>query len=185
MKAVLYSSLIAIAWMAVGTTTQAAPSAACVQKQQAIQTQLGYARQAGNQHQIAGLERALAANQAQCNHTSLATTGSAAQTVPSAACARKQQEIETQLSYARKAGNQYRIAGLERALAANQTYCSDASLEQERQEQIAKAEQKLAEREKDLAEAQAQGNPKKIARRQSKLREAQQDLQEALQPLPQ
>lgn len=128
MKAVLYSNLMAIALMAAGPTAQAAPSAACAYKQQEIETQLGFAKQAGNQHQIAGLER---------------------------------------------------------ALAANQTHCSDASLEQERQERITKAAHKVAEREQELAEAQAKGDPKKVARRQSKLLEAQHDLQEAQRPLPQ
>lgn len=108
-----------------------------------------------------------------------------AQAAPSAACAYKQQEIETQLGFAKQAGNQYQIAGLERALAAHKANCSDASLEQERQERITKAEHKVAEREQELAEARAKGDPKKVARRQSKLQEAQQGLQEAQRPLPQ
>lgn len=103
---------------------------------------------------------------------------------PSAACMLKRQHIETQIGFAKAAGNSHQVAGLERALAANQAHCSDAQLEQEREEAIGKAELKVAERERELAEAMAKGEPDKIARRQTKLAQARQQLIEAQQPVP-
>lgn len=103
---------------------------------------------------------------------------------PSAACALKRQDIETQISHAKAAGRSQQVAGLEKALAANLAHCSDASLEQERQEAIAKAQREVTEREQDLAEAVQKGDPKKISSRNAKLEEARQELAEAQKPVP-
>lgn len=102
----------------------------------------------------------------------------------SAACALKRQDIETQIGHAKAAGRSQQVAGLEKALAANQAHCSDASLEQERQEAIEKAQRKVAEREQELAEAQAKGEARKIADKQAKLAQARQQLAQAQQPVP-
>lgn len=111
-----------------------------------------------------------------------AATTARAQTSP--ACELKRHNIETQISHAKAAGRSQQVAGLEKALAANQAHCSDASLEQERQETIEKAQRKVAEREQELAEAQAKDKPQKIADKQAKLAQARQELAEAQQPVP-
>lgn len=73
---------------------------------------------------------------------------------PSAGCAAQRARIEAQIQRAQAEGHQQQLAGLRRALRANETHCSDASLAAERQRAIQKATQKVAEREKELAQAQ-------------------------------
>lgn len=102
----------------------------------------------------------------------------------SAACALKRQDIQEQMAHAKAAGRSQQVAGLEKALAANQAYCSDAGLEQERAEAIEKAQRKVTEREQELAQAQAKAEPEKIANKQAKLAQARQQLAQALQPVP-
>ncbi|MDW5443258.1 DUF1090 domain-containing protein [Polaromonas sp. SM01] len=102
---------------------------------------------------------------------------------PSAACEAQRARIEAQIERAQAAGNSREVAGLQKALRANKAHCSDASLAAERERNIRKATKKVAEREKDLAEAQRKGDPDKIAQRQRKLDEARQALAEAQKPL--
>ncbi|SFC70714.1 Protein of unknown function [Polaromonas sp. OV174] len=113
----------------------------------------------------------------------IAATPLLAANPPSAGCAAQRARIEAQLQRAQAEGNQQQLAGLRRALRANETHCSDASLAAERQRAIQKATKKVAEREKELAQAQRKGDPDQIAKRQAKLDEARRDLAEAEQPL--
>ena len=93
-------------------------------------------------------------------------------------CAAKKAEIETQLSYAKQYGNSYRIHGLERALAKNTQYCNDAELRQKHAKKVAEKQQKVTERENDLARAKQQGDAKKIEKQQRKLQKAIAELNE-------
>lgn len=102
---------------------------------------------------------------------------------PSAACAAKRTDIEAQLNEATSRGRQQEIAGLRRALKANEAHCTDASLAKEREKDIKQAQKKVAERERSLAEAKRKGDAKKIADKESKLEDARRELARAEQPL--
>ena len=106
----------------------------------------------------------------------LSTTAHASQLT---GCAAKKQEINTQISYAKKYGNIQRLEGLEKALQEISENCTDESLKAERMEKIAEKEQKVTERKQDLIEAKESGNLKKIDKKERKLREAMNELQEA------
>lgn len=103
---------------------------------------------------------------------------------PSPACDAKRASIEAQISEAQARGRIRELAGLKKALKNNKEHCTDASLAKEREAQMSKAQREVAEREKDLREAEAKGDPKKIASRKAKLEEAQTELTEAEKPLP-
>jgi len=99
------------------------------------------------------------------------------------ACQAKRRNIEAQLANATEHGRKQEVAGLKKALRANQANCTDASLEKERGAEIRQAQKKVAEREKSLREAQQKGDPKKLAERQAKLDEARRELTEAERPI--
>ena len=103
----------------------------------------------------------------------------------SPACEAKRANIEAQIAEATAKGRTQQVDGLKRALAANQAHCTDASLAKEREENIQKAQEKVAEREKSLAEAKLKGDADKIAKKQAKLDEARRALTEAQQPVGQ
>jgi len=103
---------------------------------------------------------------------------------PSPACQVKRRNIEAQLANATEQGRKQEVAGLKRALRANQAHCTDESLEKERSAEIRQAQKKVAEREKSLREAEQKGDPKKLAERKAKLDEARSELAEAEQPIP-
>lgn len=94
-------------------------------------------------------------------------------------CAAKKAEIQQQIDYAKAHDNSYRVAGLEKALAETSAHCTDASLRADREADVRKKEQKVAERQQELAEAKASGRSDKIAKKQEKLEDAQQELAEA------
>ena len=98
---------------------------------------------------------------------------------PSAACEAKRASIEAQIVEAKARGQKQEVAGLEKALRENTAHCSDASLVKARESKILSAQQTVAEREKDLREAEQKGDAKKIAKRKAKLDEARQALSEA------
>lgn len=102
---------------------------------------------------------------------------------PLRGCAAKQAAIEQQLVQAREAGRKGRIAGLENALKAHRSKCTDEGLRRERQAAVEKAEQEVLERERDVWAAQSDGRDSKILRRQEKLDEARRELSEALEEL--
>lgn len=98
-------------------------------------------------------------------------------------CALKEQQIQKEIEYAKQYGNSYKQKGLETALANVRTYCTESSLKKDINEKIAEKQKKVAEREVELKEAQAKGDPKKIAKKQKKLLSAQQELDEAKKEL--
>jgi hypothetical protein len=100
-------------------------------------------------------------------------------------CAAKKASLERQISYAKKHGNTYRIAGLETALSEVNANCTDAGLRANREDKIKEKQAKVAERQADLKEAQAAGDSKKIAKKQKKVQEAQVELKEAQNELNQ
>ena len=99
------------------------------------------------------------------------------------ACAAKITRIELEVGQAQAQGRQHQIAGLQKALRATQSNCTDASLAAERESDIKKATKKVAEREQKLAKAQAKGDSGKIASQQAGLYEARSDLAQAQKPL--
>lgn len=113
----------------------------------------------------------------------LSAVSASAAAPPSAACAAKRAEIEQQIVQAKAQGRSQEVRGLERALKANQTNCTDASLARERQARIAQAEREVAERERDLAKAERERDSKKVERRRTKLEEANAELAQARQPV--
>ena len=99
------------------------------------------------------------------------------------ACAAKITRIELEVGQAQAQGRQHQIAGLQKALRATQSNCTDASLAADRESDIQKATKKVAEREQKLAKAQAKGDAQKIARQQADLEEARSALVNAQKPL--
>ncbi len=92
-------------------------------------------------------------------------------------CAEKRAAIVKQLDEAKARGNDRRAAGLSRALREQEANCSAASIQKEREQDVAEAREKLAERERELQEAVADGkDADKIQVRERKVREARQAL---------
>lgn len=99
-------------------------------------------------------------------------------------CLEKSREIESQMEHARAHGNRDRLAGLERALAAVEANCTPEALLQARERDAAEAAEKVAERQRELAEAHAEGKgADKIAEREAKLAEARDELRRAREAL--
>ncbi|WP_398501235.1 DUF1090 domain-containing protein [Variovorax sp.] len=107
----------------------------------------------------------------------LASGQAFAQGGPEAGCAAKREAISRDIEAAKAEGQDHRVRGLERALAEVRRNCSDAKLAARHQERIRGEERKVAQRERELAEARRKGDRDKIARREDKLREAQAELQ--------
>lgn len=99
------------------------------------------------------------------------------------ACAAKRADIEAQIGAAQARGNRQELAGLKRALKANQSRCSDAGLARERDARIREAQREVAQRETELAQEEKKGDAQKIAKRSAKLDEARAELAEASKPL--
>jgi len=93
-------------------------------------------------------------------------------------CEAKREAIGRDIEAAKAQGQEYRVRGLETALAEVRRNCSDAKLVAEHQRRIRNQERKVAERERDLREAQRKGRADKIADREEKLRAAQSALQQ-------
>lgn len=100
---------------------------------------------------------------------------------PGPACAAKQAEIESNIAAAQARGNAREVAGLQKALEANQRHCTDEGLAQEHAQRVEKAQKKVAEREAELAKAQSTNKQKKIDKAQQKLDRARADLDQARQ----
>ncbi|MFV3412574.1 DUF1090 domain-containing protein [Pseudomonas nitroreducens] len=102
---------------------------------------------------------------------------------PLTGCAAKRAAIQTQLEQAKAQGNGNRVAGLQTALEKVKTYCTDASLTQERKQNVLDAEKDVAQREKDLRKAMSKGDPEKIEKRKDKLAESRAELEQAKREL--
>ena len=107
----------------------------------------------------------------------LASGQAFAQGGPEAGCAAKREAISRDIEAAKAQGQDHRVRGLERALAEVRRNCSDARLAARHLDRIGGEERKVAQRERELAEARRKGDRDKIARREDKLREAQAELQ--------
>jgi hypothetical protein len=99
----------------------------------------------------------------------------------SGGCDAKRHSIETEIAYAQGHGNAARVRGLQTALAEVTAHCTDASLQNAANKKVAKAQEDVADNERNLQQARDQGkSPKKIADRQRKLDQAHADLEQAL-----
>ncbi|PFG45550.1 uncharacterized protein DUF1090 [Vibrio sp. ES.051] len=98
-------------------------------------------------------------------------------------CEAKELAVEQQIEYAKAQGNEYRIKGLERALAGIQNECSEETLRQELQVEVEEKAQEVQEREQELAEAKRSGKADKIEKKRQKLEESQQELLDAKREL--
>lgn len=97
-----------------------------------------------------------------------------------ASCDAKRASVEKEIQFAQTHGNANRVAGLETALASLNANCTDAALQSARQRKVADAQKRLAERERALQQAKAEGRgAKKIRDRQRKVDEAHADLEQA------
>ena len=103
----------------------------------------------------------------------------------SPACLAKRADIESGIAAAQAHGNAWELRGLRRALRANTRYCTTASLEAERNRDIARATDRVARRQADLEKAERRGNARKIAKERAQLEEARRKLTEAQRPLAQ
>ncbi|MGS9973789.1 DUF1090 domain-containing protein [Vibrio parahaemolyticus] len=87
------------------------------------------------------------------------------------------------MEYATVQGNQKRIVGLKRALAAIEDECSEEDLREKLQAEVEQKAQKVKARELELAEAQTSGSSDKIEKKRRKLDEAQKELLDAKREL--
>ncbi|MDU4092046.1 MAG: DUF1090 domain-containing protein [Pantoea sp.] len=98
-------------------------------------------------------------------------------------CLQKEKNIEHEIEMAKQHDNQRRVNGLERALTEVRASCTDEKLKAAHQENINAKKREVAEREKDLKDAEDDGDKEKIAKRQRKLQEEREELK-ALQSAP-
>ncbi|ENV0923373.1 DUF1090 domain-containing protein [Vibrio parahaemolyticus] len=98
-------------------------------------------------------------------------------------CDAKAFALEQQIEYATVQGNQKRIDGLKRALAAIEDECSEEDLREKLQAEIEQKAQKVKASELELAEAQTSGSSEKIEKKRRKLDEAQQEWLDAKREL--
>ncbi|AKJ41357.1 DUF1090 domain-containing protein [Pragia fontium] len=100
-------------------------------------------------------------------------------------CAAKRAEIENQIVQAKAHNNSHRVAGLETALAQLGANCTTEGLIKSAQEKATKLEQKIAEKQQDIAkieadkqQAQSAGNSKKVAKYDKKIAQKKGDITE-------
>jgi Protein of unknown function (DUF1090). len=106
-----------------------------------------------------------------------------AATQPLTGCAAKRAAIESKLQEAKAHGNSNQAAGLQTALDEVKAHCTDASLAQQRKQNVIDAEKEVAQREKDLRKAMNKGDAEKIEKRKDKLAEAHAELEQAKREL--
>ncbi|MFD1259939.1 DUF1090 domain-containing protein [Entomomonas asaccharolytica] len=105
-------------------------------------------------------------------------------------CKIKIQKLQQQLEYAKTYGNTNRVQGLERAIANVKTYClgdydenysyNDQTKDISKlKSKVADKQEKVDERNEELLEAIAKGDPEKIVKKTRKLKEAMAELEEA------
>lgn len=109
-------------------------------------------------------------------------------------CDAKRQAVEKKLEYAKSAGNKYRVAGLEKALADINTYCTDANLADKAKDEVSDLQKELKEEQAELEKikrslmrAEASGDKKKIEKYEEKfsdqldeIKEVETELKEAI-----
>ncbi|EBF0843319.1 DUF1090 domain-containing protein [Salmonella enterica] len=97
---------------------------------------------------------------------------------PLAGCSAKKQEVENQISFALAHKNTYQITGLQKALREIEEHCNEPQLRKQRQLKIMEKEKKVAERQAELERARETGNAKKMVQKQKKLERAREELQD-------
>lgn len=95
-------------------------------------------------------------------------------------CQYKEIEIYNQIIYANKYNNIQEVAGLQAALEQVRTHCHGHEFSKRVARKVEEKKLKLAERQQELAEAQADGRVKKIWKAERKLEAAKYELKEAL-----
>lgn len=99
-------------------------------------------------------------------------------------CAARQAEIEKQLKIARHVQNNFKVAGLEKALQEVKMHCTDKGMQENRQRKAERLKRKIAEKQRDIDDVTADiqrdklnQNQRKLSRHQRKLADKQRDLQ--------
>lgn len=96
-------------------------------------------------------------------------------------CKRKESILERKIEYAKQHGNRGQLHGLEEALQRVRAWCTDDSLRSKAELKILDKQEKVEERQEELAEAIREGDKKsKIAKRERKLQEAKDELARAI-----
>ena len=91
-------------------------------------------------------------------------------------CSAKEARIEAEIADATSRGQKHRLTGLQKALGATRANCTEQSRKNEREARIRKAKQEVAEREKDLLDAEKSGDVDKVNKRRVKAAEARREL---------
>lgn len=98
-------------------------------------------------------------------------------------CEQKACQIEQQLAIAEEKGNQHKVNGLQKALKANQKNCTDKGLRKKMLGDIAESKQEIAEDQKKLNKAKADGKPHKVRKYQQEIKKEQQRINRLEQKL--
>lgn len=99
------------------------------------------------------------------------------------ACDQKASELERQIQYAKEAGNNHRVAGLEKALSAVRKNCTDAGLIREMKHDIAEQEDDIDEILEDIREKESEGRYDKVKSLERKLERERAELEHLRQEL--
>ncbi|MGI2217640.1 DUF1090 domain-containing protein [Shewanella baltica] len=106
--------------------------------------------------------------------------------VPKVGCAAKLEAISAELAQAKAAGNKHKVDGLEKAYYEVSTHCDDDSLYAERVAKVSTLEEKLTERQNELAKAIEEGRSMdKINKKRNKVAEVELELAKARAELTQ
>lgn len=103
-----------------------------------------------------------------------------AQAATELSCQAKRNHILRDMEFAKAQGQTHRLKGLQQALEGVDENCTDEGLREAHRRDVEKKRAEVAERERDLREAEADGDPEKIARRKEKLAEEQAELEALL-----
>ena len=98
-------------------------------------------------------------------------------------CEDKSTHLRQQIEYAQAHGNQHRIRGLQRALQAIETNCSNERVLAEAAEEVRKSQEDVREREVELEDALRDNDDDDIQKRREKLEDATRELEERAQEL--
>lgn len=106
--------------------------------------------------------------------------------VPQRGCAAKLDAISQQMEQAKTTGNTYKVPGLEKAYQEVVAHCTDDKLYAERLAKVQALEDKLTERQNELAQAVKEGKPMdKVSKKQAKVAEVESELTKARAELAQ
>lgn len=100
-----------------------------------------------------------------------------------ALCESKATDIRQQLEHAQSQGNQQRVEGLQRALDAIESNCTNESVLNDATDEVKASLAEVQERQADFEEALSDGDEDDIQKRRVKLEEATQELEMHTQEL--